>query len=161
MMHQYVKWFIVALVLALALPVMAGEKGKCTMDTQTCLDKYAAKLKHKGWVGIELDKAKAEKGLLVTAVVPGSPAEAAGLEKGDVLLAVNGAKYADNTEDHCATCEAQKGKWSPGSDVQYVVARDGKKMKVDVTLGQVPPDVMAQWLGYHMMDHATVEVAQK
>ena len=56
MMHQYVKWFIVALVLALALPVMAGEKGKCTMDTQTCLDKYAAKLKHKGWVGIELDK---------------------------------------------------------------------------------------------------------
>jgi predicted metalloprotease with PDZ domain len=160
-MMQYVKWLIVVLVVALAIPVFAGGKEKCTLDTQTCLDKYAAKLKHKGWVGIEMDKSKDHKGLLITRVVPGSPAEAAGLQADDVLLAVNGAKYADNTEDRCVTCEAQKGKWSPGSDVQYVVARDGKKVKVNVTLGQVPPDVMAQWLGHHMMQHATVEVAKK
>ena len=160
-MMQYVKWFIVALVIVLAIPVFAGGKGKCTMDTQTCLDAYAAKLESKGWVGIEMDKSSDKKGLVITRVVPGSPAEAAGLEADDVLLAVNGAKYADNTEDHCATCEATKGGWSPGSDIQYTVARHGKKLKVDVTLGQVPPDVMAQWLGHHMLEHATVAVAQK
>jgi len=159
-MMQYVKWFIVFLVIALAVPAMAGGKGKCTMDTQTCLDAYAAKLKDKGWVGIEMDKAKDKKSLVITRVVPGSPAEAAGLEADDILLAVNGAKFADNTEDQCVTCEATKGAWSPGSDIQYIVARNGKKVKVDVTLGQIPPDVMAQWLGHHMMQHATVEIAQ-
>ena len=156
---QYVKWFIVALVIVLAIPVIAGGKSKCTMDTQSCLDAYAAKLKDKGWVGIEMDKSSDEKGLVLTRVVDGSPAEAAGLQVDDVLLAVNGAKFADNTEDQCVTCEATKGAWSPGSDIQYVVALHDKKVKVDVTLGQVPPDVMAQWLGHHMMSHATVEVA--
>ena len=77
---QYVKWLILALVVVMVVPVFAGGKEKCTMDTQTCLDKYAAKLKHKGWVGIEMDKAKEQKGLLITRVVPGSPAEAAGLQ---------------------------------------------------------------------------------
>jgi predicted metalloprotease with PDZ domain len=157
---QYVKWFIVALVVALAIPVIAGEKGKCTMDTQSCLDAYVTKLEQRGWVGIEMDKSSEAKGLVITRVVPGSPAEAAGLEADDLLLAVNGVKFADNTEDHCATCEATKDGWTPGSEVQYVVARNGEKMKVDVTLGQIPPDVMAQWVGHHMLQHATVAVAQ-
>lgn len=160
-MMRNAKWFVLALVVVLAVPVFAGGKGKCTHTTQECLDMYAAKLKNKGWVGIEMDKSEDKTGLVITRVVPGSPAEEAGLQADDILLAVNGAKYADNTEDRCATCEAMKGKWSPGSDVEYVVARHGKKVKIDLTLGQVPPDVMAQWLGHHMLEHATVAVAQK
>ena len=100
-------------------------------------------------------------GQAIRFVRPGSPAEAAGLEVDDVLLAVNGAKYADNTEDECVTCAAMKGNWEPGSVAHYVVGRGGKKVKVDVTLGQVPPDVLAQWVGRHMLDHASVAVAQK
>ena len=155
------KWLVLTLVVGLAFPVVAGEKGKCSMSTQDCLDMYVKKVQNRGWVGIEMDKSSEKKGLVITRVVPGSPAEAGGLQVDDVLLAVNGAKFADNTEDHCATCEATKDNWNPGSEVQYVVARQGKKVKVDITLGQIPPDVMAQWIGHHMIEHASVEVAQK
>jgi S1-C subfamily serine protease len=119
-------------------------------------------MKNRGWVGIEMDKGKDDKTLLISRVVPGSPAEAAGFQIGDVLLAVNGVKFADNTEDTCATCEATKENWTPGTTVHYVVGRDGQKVKVEPTLAQVPSDVMAQWAGQHMLEHAQpVAIAQK
>ena len=38
--------------------------------------------------------------------------------------------------------------------------RDGKKAVVEATLGEVPEQVMAQWIGEHMLDqHAHIEVA--
>ena len=90
------KWLALVLLMVLTLPAFAGGKGPCTMSTQDCLDKMSAKLKNRGWVGIEMDKTDHGDALVITRVVPGSPAEAAGLQADDVLLAVNGAKFADN-----------------------------------------------------------------
>jgi C-terminal processing protease CtpA/Prc len=156
---KHAKWLVLALLVVVAFPAAAGEYHKCDMDTQGCLDKMAAKVGERGWVGIEMDSGD-EGALMITRVVPGSPAEASGLEVDDVLLAVNGAKFADNSEDKCVTCDAMKDDWKPGSEVHYVVARNGKKLKVDLTLGQIPSDVMAQWVGQHMLQHTTVEIAQ-
>ncbi len=169
---------VATLVLALALPAAAGEKeyGKCKMDTQSCLDAMVAKLKSRGWLGIEMEmvpvkgeKAATEKGAAegpmvtrVTRVVPGSPAQAAGFKEKDVLVSVNGAKFADNTEEKCVTCEATKDGWVPGSKVTYVVNRGGVDTTLNATLAALPSDVLAQWVGMHMLEHAKVEdVAKK
>lgn len=153
---------IVALALALvSLPLWAGEKHKCTMDTQACLDKMAASLKDRGWIGIEMDEKKGASGLTITRVVPGSPAEAAGFRVGDLLVSVDGVRFADNTEDRCVTCAVTKENWVPGRKVHYVVARNGANLGIDPILGPMPTDVLAQWVGKHMLEHAQIEIAKK
>ncbi len=150
-------------VALLSLPVAAGEKSKskCTADTQTCLNKMAAMFKGRGWIGIEMDEKKGSSALAVSRVVAGSPAEAAGFHVGDVLVSVEGVKFADNTEEQCATCAVTKNNWVPGRKVKYVVSRGGGDVVVEPVLGEVPTDVLAQWIGQHMLEHAQVEVAKK
>jgi predicted metalloprotease with PDZ domain len=147
-------WMLVA---ALGLPAYAGTTTykKCTASTQSCLDYMAAKLKNKGWLGIEYDQEPAE--VKITRVVPGSPAEAAGFAVGDVLVSVNGVKFASNTEDRCMTCEATQDRWKPGARVDYVVLRRGKELRLTPTLAALPPDIMAQIIGMHMLEHASAD----
>ena len=154
------RWiWVLILAVAVAGPALAGEKKHdCTASTQDCLNKMAAKMKQKGWVGIEYDKSEKGDKQTVKKVVSGSPAEQAGLKKGDVLLAINGVHFGDEDKEKWAKV---KKAWKPGQTITYTVARDGKKKDVQVTLAKVPEDVMAQWIGKHMMQHATVEVAKK
>jgi hypothetical protein len=49
----------------------------------------------------------------------------------------------------------------PGNTITYLVARGGKKKDVSVTLAPLPESVMAEWIGRHMLEHATVEMAKK
>jgi len=155
------RWvWVLILAVALAAPALAGEKKHdCTASTQDCLNKMAAKFKEKGWVGIEYDKSNDKKGdkQVISKVISGSPAEKAGLREGDVLLAINGVRFGDEDKDKWAKV---KKAWKPGQTITYTLARDGKKSEVAVTLGHVPQEVMAQWIGEHMLQHATVEVAQ-
>ena len=151
-------WILVlVLAVALASPAIAGKGHKCDASTQDCLNKMAAKMKDKGWVGIEYDKKENSETPVISRVVPDSPAQSAGLRQGDVLLAVNGVKYGD---DDKAKWKKVKSAWKPGSTITYTVDRGGKKKEVAVKLGQVPEEVMYAWIGEHMMQHATIEVAQ-
>ena len=142
------RWMAVALAAALAAPLAAGEKGKkCEMDAQACLTKMAAALKGRGWVGIEMDDAAGR--LTVTRVVPGSPAESAGLRSGDVLVALNGVPFGKENE---AKVKASYKAMTPGAKITYTVQREGKDREVEVTLGKLPPEVLAQWVGAHMLE---------
>jgi len=82
-------WLLILVIAVIAvLPAFAGgDHGKCKYSTQDCLDHMAIKMKSSGWVGVELDTEVAE-GYAVTKVFPGSPAEAAGIQAGDVLVAL-------------------------------------------------------------------------
>jgi len=156
-------WLATTLLFALVIPAYAGDKTRsgCKEDAQSCLNHMAAKLKGRGWLGIEMETSKLDKNeeakgqvdLKVSRVVSGSPAEAAGFSIGDVLVSVNGAKFADNTEEKCLTCEKTED-WKPGSKVQYVVRRDGKEVALDAVLAALPSNIMAQMVGMHMLDHA-------
>lgn len=129
---------------------------KCDKSTQDCLDALAAKYQDHGWVGIELDHA--EKGAYkVTRVVPDSPAEAAGLRRGDVLVALNGVSFA---EENKAKLKAAKKGMKAGGEVTYTVQRDSHEKRVAVTLASVPTEVLAQWVGQHMLEqHSSVQLA--
>ena len=148
-----------ALALALALPAWAGHSGeKCNYPTQECLDHMAEKLKSSGWVGVELDQDETTGVPTVTKVVPGSPAEAAGIQPGDILVALNGVKI---NKDNDEALKSARKEWKPGQSVTYTISRNGYDKKVDLTLAPMPADVMAAWIGKHMLEHAHAEVAKK
>jgi S1-C subfamily serine protease len=147
-----------ALVAMLAAPALAGPGHKCTASTDECLKKMVAKLKHRGWVGIEMDEVEGTKYYEITRVVPGSPAETAGLQVGDVLTGVNGVDFGDKDKEKM---KKAKHSWSPGDTVKYMVKRNGQATKIAVTLGELPKDVLAQWVGKHMLEHAAPAVAKK
>ena len=156
---------LVAAALIAVIPAMAGEPGKkCPMTTQECLNGMAAKLKQSGWIGVELDKSKSPEGITVTRVVPGSPAETAGLKEGDVLVALNGISLGEKNEKNeeaLQKMKQMKHEMAPGKTVTYTVQRQGKEMKVPVTLAAMPADVIASYIGKHMLEHASVDVATK
>ena len=150
---------IVALVLSLVLAgnALAGDRhADCTEDTQVCLNRLAAKIKAKAWLGVDLEKHEGGVGYTVTAVTADSPAEAAGFQAGDRLVALNGIVLsAENKE---ALKKAKKS-MAPGHTASYTVKRQGAKQQIAVTLGHVPSLVMAEWIGKHMIEHHVEAVA--
>lgn len=80
------------------------------------------------WLGILLDAD--EDGIEVTGVMEGSPAAAAGLEKGDVITKIDGRAVTGDGR----LLEGRK----PGERINVTVDRDGAEKKLGVTLGAYP-----------------------
>ena len=95
----------------------------------------------RGWLGVsiqELDANTAKalgldkpRGALVGDVMPGEPAEKAGIEAGDVILSVDGRPVADS-----ADLLRSVASYAPGSDIRLGVWRDGKDKTFTVRLGE-------------------------
>ncbi|MGQ0720435.1 MAG: PDZ domain-containing protein [Candidatus Eiseniibacteriota bacterium] len=143
--------------LALVATAAAGGDGeKCTYSTQECLDYMASKMQNSGWVGVELDNAADNVGMKVTKVVTESPAEAAGIQTGDVLLAINGIELSDANQEKL---QEAKASLKPGSAVKWTMRRGDSERELNLTLAPMPADVLARWVGSHMLEHAEVTVA--
>ena len=97
----------------------------------------------RGWVGVEPNDLTPElaesfglarqQGVVVTGVLQGGPAFAAGVRPGDVLLGVNG-KTVDNVEQLLAAIAGLK----PGVAAALAVERRGNPMSLSVTPAQRP-----------------------
>ena len=149
---------VVVLVMAVAMPAFAGEKGKCAGSGENCLKKMSQKIQNKAWLGIEYDTNEHGR-WEIAKVVPNSPAENAGFEKGDILLAVNGVEYS---KDNKKALQAVYSELEPGSRATYVVKRKGGKVKLKATLGNVPKDLQAKWTNEHMSkNHPEMQLASK
>jgi S1-C subfamily serine protease len=92
-----------------------------------------------------------DTGALVAKVVPGGPADKAGLRAGDgtitfqgaevntggdVITAVNGEPIVDNSD-----LPRIVSRLNPGDDVTLDIVRDGEKQQLDLTLGERPTSV--------------------
>lgn len=96
-----------------------------------------------GWIGAEgegltPDTARAlgfetPRGVLLTSVAAGSPAAAAGLKEGDVLVSVNGADVAN-----AGVLRYKIATEAVGSTANIGIIRDGKPMTVPVRLASPP-----------------------
>ncbi len=141
---------ILVLVLS-ALPAIAGdEKVRCETELTACAEQIASKYKNRGWVGINLDYNVDSGGKTVlTGIFPDSPAEAAGLQAGDALIGLNGVAY---TQDNEKQLYQEYEKFKPGETITYEIERDGKQMSVNVTLARLPDKILAQWIGYHVLE---------
>jgi serine protease Do len=89
------------------------------------------------------------KGALVTEVRPGSPAAAAKLETGDLVLKFNG-KDIQGPRDLQGVVERLKA----GATYPMVIVRDGKEMTVNVHVKEMPGDYS---LAGNTVTHETAE----
>jgi len=96
----------------------------------------------RGWLGVaiqDLDRNLQqaltinEPGVLVSEVEAHSPAQAAGLKRGDVIVGVDG--HVTDTVGRLRNLVAGRGS---GAKVKVDVVRDGKPQKLEVTLGVAP-----------------------
>jgi serine protease Do len=99
----------------------------------------------RGWLGVHIQgvdedlaatlELGAAKGALVAQVAPDSPAAAAGIEQGDVVLSYDG-KAIEDVRD----LTAMVADTDPGADAEIVVWRDGEEKTLAVEIGQMTPD---------------------
>ena len=97
----------------------------------------------RGWLGVSLREITPElakelslpalQGAYVAEVVPGSPAEKAGIRKGDVIVSFNGHKI-----DLPTTLTLLVGKSPIGKRASAVIIRDGKQQTVEVPIEERP-----------------------
>jgi S1-C subfamily serine protease len=71
-------------------------------------------------------------GALVNEVQPDGPAARAGLERGDVILAVNGVAIQSSND-----LRNQVSSLAPGTTADVSVIRNGQKRSINVTLGEI------------------------
>ncbi|HET7304784.1 MAG TPA: trypsin-like peptidase domain-containing protein [Segeticoccus sp.] len=69
----------------------------------------------------------------VTRVVNGTPADKAGLEKGDAIIAIDGESV-----NSILSLQAQVNERSVGESATLTVVRNGQKQQVDITFGSSP-----------------------
>jgi serine protease Do len=79
-----------------------------------------------------------EKGALVQSVSPGYPAAEAGVQKGDIITAIDG-RAVGASEEVVRIISAK----DPGSKVRLTVFRGGKEMHLTASLGDRPSDLAA------------------
>lgn len=94
----------------------------------------------RGWLGVTIgnvsdDMAEAvglpnNRGAIVSTVTEDSPADKSGLERGDIIVKVNGRQVDDAT-----TTTRMVGALAVGSKNKFEIYRDGKRMVIDVTVG--------------------------
>lgn len=75
-------------------------------------------------------------GAIVSQVTKGGPAEKSGLERGDIIVKVNGVSVADATSTTRAV-----GRLAAGSRNTFEILRDGKPKTITVTLAERPSNV--------------------
>jgi serine protease Do len=81
---------------------------------------------------------KDARGALVADVSPSSPAQKNGVERGDIILEVNGKPVADSNELRMTISMMQ-----PGSDANLKVLRNGSERDITVKLGTLPTEQAA------------------
>ncbi|MEH6469817.1 MAG: DegQ family serine endoprotease [Halopseudomonas sp.] len=99
----------------------------------------------RGWLGViiqEVNRDLAEsfgldrpKGALVAKVLPGSPAEAAKLKEGDIIIAFNGQSV-----DRSAELPQFVGRIIPGKTVKLDLVRNGREKTLSLTVGTLPEE---------------------
>src|SRR5690606_1451724 len=77
--------------------------------------------------------AKSEMGVLIGDVVQGSPAEQAGVQRGDIVTGLNGEPVTEVGQLRNLVAEMM-----PGTQVQLGIERGGSEQTLQVTLGELP-----------------------
>ncbi len=113
-----------------------SDMAKTVMDS---ILKYGKVIR--GWLGVsiqdltpELAKSlgmKETEGALISGVVSDSPADKAGLKRGDLVTEMNGKKIADVT-----SLRNMVASMAPGTQVDFKIIRNGTEQSITATLGE-------------------------
>jgi serine protease Do len=99
----------------------------------------------RGWLGVSIQPLGPDlrqalglgdtEGALIADVIPKSPAEAGGLKRGDVVIAIEGKPITEPGQ-----LSRTIATMSPGATAQLRVVRDGKERTVDIKVGKQPAE---------------------
>ena len=99
----------------------------------------------RGWLGVLIQDVTADLaesfgmdrpgGALVAQVLPGSPAEKAGIKVGDVILDFNNTPI-----DNSSSLPPIVGRMQVGQEASVKILRDGKSKQVRIKIGELPPE---------------------
>ena len=78
------------------------------------------------YLGCSIRALESGAGMIVLIVNSGSPAEASGIKRGDVILEIEGQKIQNIGDYRTAT--------APGGKLSFKVMREREELKIDVTL---------------------------
>lgn len=126
-MRPYIAFFLLFAALA-AVPAAEAQRPRPE-------DRARAEAQRRGWLGFSYSDRENDGSLLVLEVLPGSPAERAGLREGDRIVRWN--DRADPLEIATGTV------LQPGDEVRLRVRREGERDRdLVVTAGERPRDLV-------------------
>jgi serine protease Do len=126
----------------------------------------------RGWIGVSIQTVTPEiaqafgikeaRGALVGDVITGGPADSAGIERGDIIIAFDGKKVQSMSDLPRIVAETPVGK-----DAEITIIRDGKEMTIKVPVAEMTEEKLAspmipqdEELGL-TVDDITPQLAQK
>jgi predicted metalloprotease with PDZ domain len=130
-----------ALLLGAPANARAAES-KCPLPLSECMLQYA-ELRDRGWLGIEVERDTTTKIATIVRVIPGGPADKAGLKAGDVI---------QKTSGYDQKWIAGKAGWKDAKPVQVAVLRSGASVTLPVQCGMIPEDYLAHMIGVHVLE---------
>lgn len=97
----------------------------------------------RGWLGVVIQDITPEmaeslgvkEGIIIAQIMPGSPADKAGLKVGDILVEIDGQKIVEVRDLQFRIMRTQ-----PGKEVNLKVIRDGKEVGIKVKVGEMPEE---------------------
>ncbi|WP_417483340.1 Do family serine endopeptidase [Maricaulis sp.] len=117
----------------------------------------------RGWLGVGIQNVTEDianamgleesTGAIISSVVAGGPADQAGFEREDVVLAVN-----DQSVESSRDLTRRIGEFSSGTDVRFRILRDGRERTLRVELGERPDDSTLNQLPSREEAEATVDI---
>ncbi len=101
----------------------------------------------RGWLGLTLQTITPRlaehfalpdtRGAIIANVVPGSPADRAGLRPGDVVRQFNGNNVANASQ-----LSTWLGTLEAGATVEAIISREGREAKVKLPVAEMPPQML-------------------
>jgi membrane-associated protease RseP (regulator of RpoE activity) len=130
-------WLAALVVVAAAgvLFLRAIDTGSSASAATVAQDEETQQDSEQPWLGVQL--VQAADGLTISYVIADSPADTAGLQRGDVIVAVDGTTI-ETPQDFRDALEDK----SVGDTVTLSVSRDGQALDVSVTL-EAQPEALA------------------
>jgi serine protease Do len=97
----------------------------------------------RGWLGVVIqditpdmfESLGIKEGVLIAQIMPGSPAERAGLKVGDIVVAVDGEKVGEVRELQFRIMRTE-----PGKELTLRIIREGKELNLKVKVDQMPEE---------------------
>lgn len=93
----------------------------------------------RGWLGIRMRKVRER--IHVRGVVPSSPAQRGGLQRGDIITKYKGKEVNDFRQLQFQIAESLVGE-----KAKITVIRDGQQKTLEVSIGEIPPRHVERWV---------------